>query len=172
MDEPFILANDVAQVFYVKDMSSKPRKKSTKEYINRWAKAPHSSFGKNKHRGSGWQDINQPRSQSTTVLFLLVLWFFFSFSFVCFSFIFIFCFIFVQNWKILNLKLVQIWKMFKCKNIQILKVFIFIKCLYSKNLQILKKEILKIEKMFNFLKYLEKNWYFKNSDVFFRKTNI
>ena len=26
-DEPFILANDVAQVFYVKDMSTKPRKK-------------------------------------------------------------------------------------------------------------------------------------------------
>ena len=26
-DEPFVLANDVAQVFYVKDMSSKPRKK-------------------------------------------------------------------------------------------------------------------------------------------------
>ena len=26
-DEPFVLANDVAQVFYVKDMSTKPRKK-------------------------------------------------------------------------------------------------------------------------------------------------
>ena len=25
--EPFVLANDVAQVIYVKDMSSKPRKK-------------------------------------------------------------------------------------------------------------------------------------------------
>ena len=25
-DEPFFLANDVAQVFYVKDMSTKPRK--------------------------------------------------------------------------------------------------------------------------------------------------
>jgi hypothetical protein len=25
-DEPFVLANDVAQVFYVKDMSSKPKK--------------------------------------------------------------------------------------------------------------------------------------------------
>ena len=30
-DEPFILANDVAQVFYVKDMSSKPRKRRDKE---------------------------------------------------------------------------------------------------------------------------------------------
>ena len=29
-DEPFILAKDVAQVFYVKDMSSKPRKNSVK----------------------------------------------------------------------------------------------------------------------------------------------
>ena len=26
-DEPFVLANDVAQVFYVKDMSTKPKKK-------------------------------------------------------------------------------------------------------------------------------------------------
>ena len=26
-DEPFVLANDVAQVFYVKDMSTKPRKR-------------------------------------------------------------------------------------------------------------------------------------------------
>jgi hypothetical protein len=26
-DEPFILANDVAQVFYVKDMSSRPKKR-------------------------------------------------------------------------------------------------------------------------------------------------
>ena len=29
-DEPFALAKDVAQVFYVKDMSSKPRKNSVK----------------------------------------------------------------------------------------------------------------------------------------------
>ena len=29
-DEPFVLAKDVAQVFYVKDMSSKPRKNSAK----------------------------------------------------------------------------------------------------------------------------------------------
>ena len=26
INEPFVLANDVAQVFYVKDMSSRPRK--------------------------------------------------------------------------------------------------------------------------------------------------
>jgi hypothetical protein len=26
-DEPFVLANDVAQVFYVKDISTKPRKR-------------------------------------------------------------------------------------------------------------------------------------------------
>ena len=30
-DEPFVLANDVAQVFYVKDMSNKPRKRKDKE---------------------------------------------------------------------------------------------------------------------------------------------
>jgi hypothetical protein len=31
MDEPFVLANDVAQVFYVKDMSTKPRKRKDKK---------------------------------------------------------------------------------------------------------------------------------------------
>ena len=30
-DKPFVLANDVAQVFYVKDMSTKPRKIKDKE---------------------------------------------------------------------------------------------------------------------------------------------
>ena len=30
-DKPFVLANDVAQVFYVKDMSTKPRKRKDKE---------------------------------------------------------------------------------------------------------------------------------------------
>ena len=31
IDGPFVLANDVAQVFYVKDMSTKPRKRKDKE---------------------------------------------------------------------------------------------------------------------------------------------
>ena len=31
LDEPFVLANDVAQVFYVKDMSSKPRKRKNEQ---------------------------------------------------------------------------------------------------------------------------------------------
>jgi hypothetical protein len=30
-DEPFVLANDVAQVFYVKDMSTKPKKRKNKQ---------------------------------------------------------------------------------------------------------------------------------------------
>jgi hypothetical protein len=30
-DEPFVLANDVAQIFYVKDMSTKPRKRKDKK---------------------------------------------------------------------------------------------------------------------------------------------
>jgi hypothetical protein len=33
-DEPFILANDVAQVFHVKDMSSKPKKKRKDKATN------------------------------------------------------------------------------------------------------------------------------------------
>ena len=32
-DEPFVLANDVAHVIYVKDMSTKPRKRKDKEGI-------------------------------------------------------------------------------------------------------------------------------------------
>ena len=31
IDEPFVLANDVARVFYLKDMSTKPRKRKYKE---------------------------------------------------------------------------------------------------------------------------------------------
>ena len=31
LDEPFVLANDVARIFYVKDMSTKPRKRKDKE---------------------------------------------------------------------------------------------------------------------------------------------
>ncbi|XP_037440289.1 uncharacterized protein LOC119308287, partial [Triticum dicoccoides] len=34
LDEPFVLAKDVAQVFYVKDMSSKPRKQKDKKTIS------------------------------------------------------------------------------------------------------------------------------------------
>ena len=30
-DEPFVLANDLAQVFYVKDMSTKPKKRNNKQ---------------------------------------------------------------------------------------------------------------------------------------------
>ena len=33
MDEPFVLANDVAQVFYVKDMDSKPKRKRKDKQI-------------------------------------------------------------------------------------------------------------------------------------------
>lgn len=31
LDEPFVLANDVAQVFYVKDMSTKPKKRKQRQ---------------------------------------------------------------------------------------------------------------------------------------------
>jgi hypothetical protein len=33
-DEPFVLANDVAQVFYAKDMSSKPKKENINKRIH------------------------------------------------------------------------------------------------------------------------------------------
>ena len=53
-DEPFILAQDVAQVFYIKDMSSKPNKG-----INKQKDEPKRHIvlsGKRKHRWSGGQD--------------------------------------------------------------------------------------------------------------------
>ena len=34
LDEPFVLANDVAQVFYVKDMSTKPKKEKISKQIH------------------------------------------------------------------------------------------------------------------------------------------
>ena len=34
LDEPFVLANDVAQVFYVKDMSSRPKKEKISKLIH------------------------------------------------------------------------------------------------------------------------------------------
>jgi hypothetical protein len=34
LDEPFVLAKNVAQVFYVKDMTSKPRKRKDKKRIH------------------------------------------------------------------------------------------------------------------------------------------
>ena len=40
-DEPFVLANDVAQVFYVKDMSSRPKKRKNKQ--------PNTSYDEPKH---------------------------------------------------------------------------------------------------------------------------
>ena len=33
-DEPFVLAQDVAQVFYIKDMSSKPKKGITRKKMS------------------------------------------------------------------------------------------------------------------------------------------
>ena len=33
-EEPFVLANDVAQVFYVKDMSTKPKKRKNMQTTN------------------------------------------------------------------------------------------------------------------------------------------
>ena len=41
LDEPFILANDVAQVFYVKDMSTKPRKRKDKEVNTSYKEPKH-----------------------------------------------------------------------------------------------------------------------------------
>ena len=38
-NEPFVLAKDVAQVFYVKDMSTKPKKRKDKE-VNTSADEP------------------------------------------------------------------------------------------------------------------------------------
>ena len=57
-DEPFVLANDVAQVIYVKDMSTRPRKRKDKEANTSYDEPKrHIVFSRKKgHRGSGGQD--------------------------------------------------------------------------------------------------------------------
>ena len=53
-DEPFVLANDVAQVIYVKDMSTKPRKRKGKEANTSYDEPKrHIVLREKKHRGSG-----------------------------------------------------------------------------------------------------------------------
>ena len=56
--EPFFLANDVAQVIYVKDMSTKPRKRKDKEANTSYHEPKRHIVlsGKKRHRGSGGQD--------------------------------------------------------------------------------------------------------------------
>ena len=59
IDELFILANDLVHVFYVKDMSTKPRKRKDKEANTSYDEPKRhiaSSFRKKGHCGSGGQD--------------------------------------------------------------------------------------------------------------------
>jgi hypothetical protein len=51
-NDPFVLATDVNQVFYVKDMSTKPKREKHNEKKNQRAKAPHSSYRETKHHGN------------------------------------------------------------------------------------------------------------------------
>jgi hypothetical protein len=51
-NDPFVLAADVNQMFYVKDMSTKPKRGKHDEKKNQRAKAPHSSYRETKHRGN------------------------------------------------------------------------------------------------------------------------
>jgi hypothetical protein len=51
-NDSFVLAADVNQVFYVKDMSTKPKRGKHDEKKNQRAKAPHSSYRKTKHSGN------------------------------------------------------------------------------------------------------------------------
>ena len=57
-DKPFVLANDVAQVIYVKDMSTKPRKRKDKEANTSYDEPKRHIVlsGKKGHCGSGGQD--------------------------------------------------------------------------------------------------------------------
>ena len=57
-DEPLVLANDVAQVIYVKDMSTKPRKRKDKEANTSYDEPKRHIVlsGKKRHRGIGGQD--------------------------------------------------------------------------------------------------------------------
>ena len=57
-DEPFVLANDVAQVIYVKDMSTKPRKRKDKEANTSYDEPKRHIVlsEKKRHCGIGGQD--------------------------------------------------------------------------------------------------------------------
>ena len=54
-DEPFVLANDVAQVFYVKDMFTRSRKRKYKEVNGSYDEPKRHIvlFREKKHHGSG-----------------------------------------------------------------------------------------------------------------------
>jgi hypothetical protein len=57
LDEPFVRANDVAQVFYVKDINSKPRKIKDKKMNTSYNEPKcHIVLLGKKHHGSGGQD--------------------------------------------------------------------------------------------------------------------
>jgi hypothetical protein len=51
-NDPFILTADVNQVFYVKDMSTKPKRGKHDEKKNQRTKVPHSSYREKKHHGN------------------------------------------------------------------------------------------------------------------------
>ena len=54
MDEPFVLANDMAQVFYVKDMSTKSRKRNQQKNTSSDEPKRHIVLSREKkHCGSG-----------------------------------------------------------------------------------------------------------------------
>jgi hypothetical protein len=55
IDEPFILANDVAQVFYVKDMSTKSRKKKIKKRIHHTMSKSDTLFSQGKESSWEWR---------------------------------------------------------------------------------------------------------------------
>ena len=59
-NEPFVLANDVARIFYVKDMSTKPRKRKDKKANISYDEPKHHIVlsEKKRHRGIGGQDTH------------------------------------------------------------------------------------------------------------------
>ena len=56
-DKPLVLANDVVQIFYVKDMSTKPRKRKDKEANTSYDDPKHHIFlSEKRHPWIGGQD--------------------------------------------------------------------------------------------------------------------
>ena len=55
-EEPFVLANDVAHVFYVKDMSTRPRKRKDKEANGSYDESKHHIFLSGKRNIVGVDD--------------------------------------------------------------------------------------------------------------------
>ena len=74
--EPFVLANDVARVFYVKYMSSRSKKRKDKQSKKRKDKQANTSYDEPKHhivfqgKETSWEWRTRQTHQKITIIFI------------------------------------------------------------------------------------------------------